>query len=218
MRLLLQPRVLSTAALASALSTVACYPRLALWSGRPFPVWYLEAMIFLCGIMLWGFVFAWHKPYSARPVFVWPPDWQPFTVATAAGTALALASHFWVDPLLRSRFPEEYPPDWPHWLAVVPFTLALNQLFCVFAPVDWLMRLTRSRRAAAVLTGLLAAALLLLKAQKLAVSLPPPTLAAMLLARLAAGTLVAWLYLRGGVGLVWWWGVLLESRLLLDFH
>lgn len=218
MRHLLQPRVLRTAAMAAALSALACYPRLTLWLQRPAPLWYLEATVFLCCIVLWGFVFAWHEPYTGRPVFIFPPARTPFCVATLAGATLALASHCWVDPALRSKFPEEYPPDWAHWLATMLFILAFNQLFVVFAPVDWLMRLTRNRWVTAGLTGLLAAALLLLKTHKLAVSLPPPLLIAMLLGRVASGALVVWLYLQGGVGLVSWWTLLQESRLLLDFH
>ncbi|HUC84507.1 MAG TPA: hypothetical protein VL970_04870, partial [Candidatus Acidoferrales bacterium] len=160
---------------------------------------------------------AWHEPYTGRPVFVFKQELAPFLLATLLGITTALAFHFWLDPSLRSKFPEEYPPDWRHWLAAVPFILAFNQLFLIFAPFDWLMRLTRNRWAAAGLTGALAVALLLLKIHKLSVSVPAPLLAALLPARLAAAFLVVWFYLRGGVGLVCWWGLLIESRHLLDF-
>jgi hypothetical protein len=203
--------------MAAALSALACYPRLSLWLQRPAPVWYLEATIFVCCTMLWGFVFAWHEPYTGRPVFIVKQEPAPFLAATVGGIAMALISHFWLDPVLRPKFPEEYPPDWSHWLAAVPFLMAFNQLFGVFAPVDWLMRLTRNRWMAAALTGVLAAALLLYKTQKLSISVPPPLLTAMLLGRLVSGFLVVWFYLRGGLGLVWWWGLLQESRHVLDF-
>jgi hypothetical protein len=54
MRHLLQPRVLNLASLAAALSALACYPRLTLWSSYAIPIWYLLVMIFLCSIILWG--------------------------------------------------------------------------------------------------------------------------------------------------------------------
>jgi hypothetical protein len=217
MRLLLQPRILSTASLAAALSALACYPRLVLWLQRPTPVWYLEAVIFFCCIVLWGFVFAWHQPYTGRPALVLRPEPAPLAVATVGGIALALIWHGWLDPVLRPQLPEEYPPDWGHWLASVAFLLAFNQLFSIFAPVDWLMRLTQNRWVTAGLAGLMAAALFFYKTQKLAVSVPPSLLAVMLLCRLLAGLLVVWFYLRGGLPLVWWWGLLLESRLVPDF-
>jgi hypothetical protein len=217
MRHLLQPQVLRTASIAAAISSLACYPRLELWSARPFPIWYLEATIFFCSIMLWGFVFAWHERYGGGPVFRLKLEPGPFLVATIGGTATALAAHVWLDPWLRPKFPEEYPPDWRHWLAAVPFLLAFNQLFGVFAPVDWLMRLFRNRWVAAALPGLLSAALLLYKSQKLSLSIPPHWLAVMILGRMLSGLLLVWLYLRGGVVLVWWWGLLQEARHLLDF-
>jgi hypothetical protein len=217
MRHLLQPRVLHAAGIAAAVSALACYPRLSLWLHRPGPIWYLEATIFICGIMLWGFVFAWHEPYTGRPVFIFKQELVPFTVATLAGIGAALAFRLWLDPVLRPQFSEEYPPDLLHWLAAVPFILAFNQLFVIFAPFDWLMRLTRNRWLSAGLTGVLAGALLLVKIQKLSATVPPSLLAVMLLGRSVAGFLAAWFYLRGGAGLVCWWAFLLESRHLVDF-
>jgi hypothetical protein len=217
MRHLLQPRVLQAAGIAAVISTLACYPRLSLWLQRPAPIWYLEITIFVSCVMLWGFVFAWHEPYTGRPVFVFKMDLLPLMVATLAGLAAAAAHHAWVDPVMRSKFPEEYPADLEHWLATVPFVLAFNQLFVLFAPFDWLMRLAKNRWLATSATGLLAAALLLLKAHTLAVPLAPSLLGLLLVARVAAAFLVVWFYLRGGVLLVSWWAFLLECRHLLDF-
>lgn len=216
MRLLLQPPVLGKACVAAAISAAASYPRLMLWQHQPAPLWYLEAIIFLCSIILWSFVFAWHEPYSGLPLFVLHPGPAPWLLATVAGIGLALINHHWLDPVLRTKFPEEYPSDWLHWLAAVLFLLAFNQLFAVFAPIDWLMRLTKNRWATATLTGLLAAGLLYYKTQKLGVTVPSGMLVAMLFGRLFAGFLVVWFYLRGGLALVWWWGLLLDSRLTLD--
>ena len=58
MRNLAQPRVLKLAGIASLVTALACYPRLSLWLNSAAPIWYLEAVIFFCGIVLWGFVFA----------------------------------------------------------------------------------------------------------------------------------------------------------------
>jgi hypothetical protein len=217
MRHLLQPRVLKTASTAAAISALASYPRLLLWQHRPAPIWYLEATIFISCIILWGFVFAWHEPYTRRPVLILKLDLTPLIVATLTGIGTASAFHFWLDPSLRSEFPEEYPPDLKHWLAAVPFILAFNQLFLIFAPFDWLMRLGKNRWAATILTGLLGAVLLVMKIHTLSASIAAPLLAVMLAGRFVAGFLVIWLYLRGGVILVCWWACLIECRHLLDF-
>ena len=217
MRHLLQPRVLKVASLAAAASTLACYPRLALWLHRPAPLWYLEATIFICCILLWGFVFAWHEPYTHRPALLWKLDPLPLGVATLTGLGTAAAFHLWLDPSLRSKFPEEYPPDLTHWLATVPFILGFNQLFLIFAPFDWLMRLSKNPTLATTLTGLLGAGLLLMKIHTLSATLEPSLLAVLLAGRLVAGFLVVWFYVRGGVWLVCWWALLLEGRHLLDF-
>lgn len=217
MRHLLQPRVLRQASLAALISALASYPRLALWRHRPAPLWYLEATLFICCILLWGFVFAWHEPHTGQPVFRFKLDPMPLLVATVTALGAALVFHLWLDPPLRSKFPEEYPPDLAHWLAAVPFILAFNQLFLIFAPFDWLMRLGKNRMVAACLTSLLGAVLLLMKIHSLSASIAPPLLAVLLAGRVATGLLVVWFYLRGGVILVCWWALLLESRHLLDF-
>ena len=217
MRHLLQPQVLRAASIAAAVSALACYPRMSLWLHRPGPVWYLEATIFICCIMLWGFVFAWHTPYTGRQVFIFKQELAPLVVATLAGIGTAAASYLWLDPLLRTKFPDEYPPDLEHWLAAVPFTLTFNLLFAVFAPFDWLMRLAKNRWAATIAIGLLGAVLLLMKIHKLHVSIPLPLLAVMLAGRFVAGFLAVWFYLRGGVLLVSWWALLVECRHLFDF-
>src|SRR6185437_6950779 len=133
MRHLLQPRVLGVAGVAASVSTLACYPNLSLWPKPSAPIWYLEAVIFLCSIFLWGFVFAWHTPYTGRPVFMLKPGLKPFWTATVVGILAAAVFRLWLDPPLRSIMPEDYPADLKHWLATVLFSLALIQLFLVFA-------------------------------------------------------------------------------------
>ena len=217
MRHLLQPRVLQLASLAALGSTLACYPRLALWLHHPKPVWYLAAVIFTCGITLWGFVFAWHAPYLHRPAFDLKQEPKLFLAVTLAGMFAAAICQQWLDPALRPFLPEEYPADAQHWLAALLFSLALTQLFLIFAPVVWLMRLCKSRWLAASLTVLFGTGVLALKLSSLATPVPLLLLAGLLAGRLLLGCLAVGFYLRGGVLLVWWWTLLLEMRHWLSF-
>jgi hypothetical protein len=212
MRHLLQPRVLNQATLAALVSALACFPRLSLWLHRPAPIWYLEAVIFICGIMLWGFVFAWHTPHTHRPVFVSRPELAPFIAATLIASAGATAMRLWLDPLLRLKMPGEYPADLRNWIAALLFSLALTQLFLIFAPFAWLMRMLKRRWLAASLTALFGAAVLAMKIHSLATPLSPPLLAALLAGRLVTTVLAVYFYLRGGVVLVWWWTFLFAAR------
>ncbi|MDR3377718.1 MAG: hypothetical protein P4M10_03460, partial [Verrucomicrobiae bacterium] len=176
------------------------------------PVWYLEAAIFLCGILLWGFVFAWHTPYTGRPVFVLKLEPRLWLAATGAGVVAALFCHFWLDPVLRPRFPKEYPEDLTHWLAAVPFILSLNQLLLILAPFDWLLRLIHKPWVAAALAAVFGVALMASKISTQAAPVPPVLFLALMAVKLAGGLLAVFFYLRGGVLLVWWWALLLESR------
>lgn len=216
MRHLLQPRVLNQAALAAGLSALACYPRMTFWQNRSAPVWYLEATIFLCAIVLWGFVFAWHTPYTGRPVLAFKLEPRSFFTVTLTGLLAAAVYHLWLDPPLRAQLPEEYPADARHWLAALLFTLGLNQLFLTFALCDWLLRLLKRPWLVAVLAALFGAGLLVLKLESLATPLPTPLLVGLLTGRIAAGFLAVIFYLRGGVVLVCWWNFLFESRHLLN--
>lgn len=215
MRHLLQPRILNLAVIAALVSALASYPRLSLWSNRADPVWYLEGMIFLCGIVLWGFVFAWHTPYTGRLVFTLKPERGPLLAATAVAIGAAAVFGLLLDPLLRPRIPEEYPADLKHWFAMLLFSLAINQLFLIFAPFDWLMRLVKNRWVAMNLTVLFGAFVLAMKIHSLAAPLPSLTFAALMAGRIFTGFLAVFLYLRGGVMLVWWWTFLFEARHLL---
>jgi len=216
MRHLLQPRVLNWAVIAALASALACHPRLSLWLNRSAPVWYLEGMIFLCGIVLWGFVFAWHTQYTGRPVFVLKPEPGPFIAATVVAIIAAALFDLLLDPSLRSKMPEDYPADLNHWFAFLLFSLAFNQLFLLFAPFDWLMRLVEDRRVAAGLTVLFGVCVLAMKIRSLPTPVPTPLLAAVLAVRIVTGFLAVWFYLRGGVLLIWWWTFLFEARHLLN--
>jgi hypothetical protein len=216
MRHLLQPRVLNWAVIAALASALACHPRLSLWINHPEPVWYLDGMIFLCGIILWGFVFAWHTQYTGRQVFVLKPESGPFIAATVVAIIAAALFDLLLDPSLRSKMPEDYPADLKHWFAFLLFSLAFNQLFLLFAPFAWLMRLVKNRWVAASLTVLFGVCLLAMKIRSLPTPVPTPLLAAVLAVRIATGFLAVWFYLRGGVLLIWWWTFLFEARHLLN--
>ncbi len=216
MRHLAQPRVLQLAVIAALLTTLACYPRLALWPNRPQPLWYLEAVIFFCSTFLWGFVFAWHAHYARRPVLALQIEPQLFGVITLAGVVVALIFHSFLDPVLRLKMPEDYPADPGQWFAWVLFSLAFNQLFFVFAPFAWLIRLFQNRRVATVLTVLFGAAVLAIKIHSTPAPISTALFAALLAGRIAMGFLAVSFYLRGGVLLSWWWTLLIETRHLLD--
>src|SRR2546422_886393 len=150
MRALAQPGVLKAAITAAVTSALVCYPRLALWPNRVYPLWYLEALLVLGGTGLWGFVFAWHTKYTGRPVFTVKVEVIPLALATVAGLAAAVLLHILVDPYLRIRNPEEYPATIWEWSAKTLFGLAFTQLFLIFAAFAWLVRLVRKPEVAAI--------------------------------------------------------------------
>jgi hypothetical protein len=211
-----QPQVLKLAGMAALASALACYPRLSFWLNRPYLIWYLEAAIFFCGIVLWGFVFAWHTKYTRRPVFVSRIEPGPFIAVTLIGITAAALFHLFLDPSLRPKLPEEYPIDLKQWIAWLLFSLFFNQLFLLFAPFAWSMRLFQNRWVAAALTILFGIFVQVLKMQSSPVPISTALLAAFLAGRIVMGLLAVWFYLRGGVMLIWWWTFLFEARNLLN--
>jgi hypothetical protein len=218
MRSLAEPRTLKLAAIAALLSCVACFPRLWLWPDRRYALWYLEASMFLGGIVLWSFVFAWHTRYTRRPVFTLKPGLGPFLLATSAGVVAAIVLRQWLDPTLRLRTPEDYPATVAQWVALALFSLAFNQLFLVFAPFAWAMRLFQNVAMAAILTILLGLFVLFIKNYHSPNPMTTNLLLGMFVVRLTLGALSVYFFLRGGVLLVWWWGLLLQSRHLWHLH
>jgi len=217
MRLLGRPEVLRSAIIAGLCSALVCWPRIATAPHLRYPVCYLEALVLLGSIVLWGFVFAWHTHYTQRPVFTLKVAAWPFTLATSTGVAIALFWYFALDPWLRIKVPEDYPTTMEQWLAMTLFSLGLKQLFVVFAPFAWLMRLLERKEPAFILTVVFGIAVILIREYRS----PSPMLAepfflGLLALRGAAEALLVYLYLRGGVLLVWWWDFLLQSRHLLN--
>jgi len=218
MRHLFQPRVLNQSSLAAAVTALACYPRFALWTKRQDSLIFLEMATFVCGAILWGFVFAWHTPYSNQPIFRFKIEPKLFLTATGLGLVTATLFYFVLDPSLRARFPEEYPSDLKHWFALVPFLLSLNLLFLVFAPFDWSLRLLRKPWLAILLTASFAASVTGMKLHSLAEPVSHGLAMSLVLTRFVGGLLAAWLYWRGGLVLVWWWTFLFELRHLLNLE
>jgi len=216
MRHLAKPEVVKSAAIAASVSAALSLPRMLLWEQRPVPVWYTEAMIFLGGFVLWAFVFAWHTEYTRRPVFTLKINARIAAAATLAGIAAALSLYWLLDPSLRARSPQDYPLDLAQWFATVLFALGFTQLFLVFAPFAWSVRLLRNKQAAIVLTLALSVAVLILKTNSSPTPLPFGVFLELLVVRVVFGYFGLWFYLRGGILLVTWLGFLIEARHLLS--
>jgi hypothetical protein len=195
---------------------VACYPRLVTAPELKYPIWYLEGVLFLGGIVLWAFVFAWHEAYTHRPVFSFRLDALGFGVATITGILSAACLYFFVDPALRVATPRDYPTTVWQWVAMTLFTLSFTQLFLVFAPFAWSVRLFRRTDAATILTVLFGVFVLIMKHYRSPTPAPTLLFAELLLFRAVAGAMSVWLLLRGGVLLVWWWQLLIQSRYLFE--
>lgn len=207
-----------SAAIAAALSAVLSLPRMLLWDTRRFSVWYAEAIILLCGFVLWAFVFAWHTEYTRRPVFTLKIKWTLFGDTTLAGIAAAIGLHRLLDPSLRAFNPQDYPADFSHWVASTLFSLAFTQLFLLYAPFAWVMRLFRKEQIATWATVALSVLVLMLKTKSSPLPLPFSLFLELLASRIAFAYFAIWFYLRGGMLLVWWLGFLVEARHLLTFN
>ena len=215
-RRLAQPEVLKFAGIAALLTALLCYPRLYLWTDRRYPLWYLEAILFLGSIVLWSFVFAWHTFYTRRPVLTLKiPPWL-FTATTLAGVAAGLWDRLFLDPHLRLQVPQEYPANLVEWLARTLFHLSFLQLFVTFAPFAWLMRLVHNQAVAVALTVSFGTVILVLFNRSLPAPVSAGLFSVLVVGRLVMGCLTLWIYLRGGLLLAWWWGLLFEVRLLPD--
>ena len=216
MRSFTQPKVLARAGVAALLSGLACYPRLATWPERLYPVTLLLPVLIWAMFILWGFVFAWQFQYANRPVFgdrFRPTLWG---VATLWAVMSAVLARRGLDPQLRALTPGMYPTDWNSWLAMGLFSVAFEPLFLCFAPFAFFIRLIRKQEAAIALTvsfGLLVLALRL----NAAAALASPWLIVELVALRAVGGFVGlYFYLRGGALLVWWVFLIVHLRFLPD--
>lgn len=218
MQRLAQPEVVRNASLAALVTTLAAYPRLALWVTRLYALEILCLAMLLTSFVLWAFVFAWYPVYAQRQVFRRPERPGDWGLTTLLGLAGALVLQLGVDPVLRGSSPEDYPTTVMSWVAVLLFTLAFAQLFLCLAPFAFFLRLLRQPAWAMGATVLVGVVLLLLQLQRVPVSLSPAFIGFLLIVRVIFGVVSVWLFYRGGVGLVWWWTVCLHGRLLLSLH
>jgi hypothetical protein len=218
MRDFVQPRTLTLAACAALVSTSLCYPRLAGWSKREDAVWFLELSILCCTTVLWGFVFAWHIRYTERPVFIFriAPKW--LALATAGGCVIAAFLYFCIDPTLRQLTPDDYPADLRDWLVRLFFSLGLTQLLVLYAPFDWLMRLSKNQKFATVGTIIFGIIVLAMGIHSEKATLGPLLISSQILVRIVSGYLAIQFYLRGGLLLACWFTLVLQARHLLNLH
>jgi hypothetical protein len=113
---------------------------------------------------------------------------------------------------MRTLTPEEYPADFDRWIAAALFGLAFTDLFLIFAPFAWLVRLLRNERIAAGLTVAFSVGVWLLKFHSSPHAVPFSLFCELLAVRLAQALFGVWFYLQGGILLVWWLGFLIEAR------
>ena len=211
-RNLAKTEVVKSAAIATLAGALVCYPRLALWPNRSYPIWYLEAVLLLGGFVLWAFVFAWHTKFTGQPVFNLKLPAKPCVLATLGGIIIATILHWFVDPLLRAGTPEDYPADLQQWFAMTLFSLGFTQLFLVFAPFDWSVRLSKRRWFAMLFTVLFGVFVLVVKTRSSPTQLAPSLFWLLIIVRAVISFLSVWFYSRYGVILAWWWGFLLQTR------
>lgn len=214
MRDLTRPEHLKPTACAALATAILCFPRLTLWTNRLYPIWYLEAMIFAVAFVLWGFVFAWHRKYTGRPLFTLDLKEGAFAFATLTGLAVAVSLRWFVDPIARRTMPEDFPANMDQWLAAGLFTLSLSQLFLVFAPFAWLMRLFKRPAIAFSLTVLFGLLVFVLKTRSATAPITPCVFAILLLTRFIMELLTLGVYLRGGVLPTVWLGFLVHLHFL----
>jgi hypothetical protein len=215
MRTLAEPAVLKAAALAAGLMCLACYPRLATALDLRYPVWYLEALLFLGGIVLWAFTFGWYPKYTGRPLFILRAALWLWTLATVAGIGGAVLLHYFVDPALQARTPSEFPPSLVDWIARLLFNLTFTQLLLIFSPFCWLLRLFQRTVPALTMTVLFGLMVLAVKNYR-GPPMPSGLLIGLILFRAASSLGSTILFLRGGVLPVWWCGLILQSRHLFE--
>jgi hypothetical protein len=167
--------------------------------------------MFLGTVMLWGFVFAWHAKYMKQPVFR-KVELKTWSLVTLLGLAAAAILRAGLDPGLRTVIPTDYPGNFAQWFSMTLFSLAFTQLFLIFAPIAWLARLSHNRQFSIAATILFGVCVLLIKERTSPVHLPHLLFLGLATVRLLNGAFSVFLYLRGGVALVFWWTLLLQSR------
>lgn len=203
--------------MAGLLTLLACVPALATTPGRPYPLLFEMPVFFFCVSMLWAFVFAWHFQYTARPVFLAPFKPRFWLEATAYALVAGVLEYRFLDPALHRLMPGEYPANITSWLDMAAFQVLFVSLFVCFAPYAFFMRLLQRPTAAMCLTVLCGVFIAYARLSTVPTLPALPVAAAILLTRVVSGFFAVYFYLNGGALLVWWIGLLLQLRLLLEF-
>jgi hypothetical protein len=211
---LVRKDTLQSAAVAAAISTLVCYPRLALWSERPNALWFLGVMLLLVSFLLWSFVFAWYPQHLRRPVIQSQPAVSTWALAVMGGAVGGLLLLFAVDPTLRNVRPTDYPTTLAAWIFATLFNLGFSQLFLCYAPMAFFLRLFRQPAVAVGLTVLFGLGLLAAQLDVVGFELEPRFVLGLYLLRALFGGIAALLFLRGGLLPAATWTLLLECRLL----
>jgi hypothetical protein len=216
MRSLAKPAVLLRSGYAAAFTTLACYPRVAIWLDRPYTTLSGCAVILWTTFVLWAFVFAWQPEYARRPVVTFAFSGRIWAWAAGYGVTAAIMLHFFLDPQLRLTTPKDYPADWHAWIAMCLFALALDPLFLCFAPYAFFIRLSRRPDVSFALTVMFG---IFVQFLKINASRPqPPMLLVFELTtvHVIGGFVSVYLYLRGGVLPVWLTVFILQLRHCYD--
>jgi hypothetical protein len=216
MRSLAQPAVLARAGLAAAATTLACYPRLADWKERPWPLPFGLSMMVVTTFVLWAFVFAWHEQYSGKPVFPVTMNPKLWGMATLYGIVAAILLTYCFDPEYRVSSPTSYPTNVSAWIGTTLFALALDPLFRTFATYAFFVRLARRQHVATALTVIFGAFVSFLKLHGAHKQPPGWVMAEVMAGTVAGGFLSIYFYLEGGAWLVWWLLLLTQMRHLVS--
>jgi len=214
-RSLLQPNVLKAAGAGAAITSLASYPRLILWTDRPQPLWFLMLTLAWAAFLLWSFVFGWHSKYTGQPAIVVRTKPVSWGAATVAGLLGALLLELRIDPVLRPLVPDDYPATVQTWLATTLSLLAFEQLFICLAPFAFFLRLSQRPAIAATLTVFFGVFLVYLKARRWPGQFSSFFISELFAWRVLAGFLSVAFFLKGGAVLTIWWTLLLQLRHLL---
>jgi hypothetical protein len=216
MRHIAQPKVVASATLAALATALACYTRLELWQTRRLPIWYLELVLLMGTFFLWSFVFGWQGPYGGRDPLQPSKSAKLWALATASAVAVAALHYFVLDARLRPLAPDEFPSSHSAWLAMALSTLTLTQLFVVFAPLAFFLRMISRRWLAVALTLAFNLFVMLRRSALAPTTLPPCLLASLIGIRLLGASILIFFYFKGGLPLACWATFLVHARLLLE--
>jgi hypothetical protein len=210
---LVRKDTLIAATTAAAVSALASYPRLALWTDRPNALWFTWSILLLSSFILWSFVFAWYPSALGLPVIrnPRPPVWLATAIAAPLGAIVLLLI---VDPILLAIRPADYPTSLASWLAATLFNLTFSQLFVCYAPLAFFLRLTRRPTTTVAFTVLFGLALLTAQIHSSHIDISPRFALTLFSLRALFGTVSAFLFLRGGLLPAASWSLILDLRLL----